>query len=139
MSRIGLAVAAVLLVLSALHVAWALGLGPALDGVVPEVDGRPTFVPGPLATLVVAACLAGAAGTVLTRAGLWEASPLPAPLASWGTWALAAIFLARAVGDFRLIGFTKRIRGTTFARRDTWLYSPLCAGLGLALLYLATR
>jgi Protein of unknown function (DUF3995) len=136
---VALVVSGVLLVLSALHVAWAVGRGPALDGVVPERNGRPAFVPGPLATLAVAAALAFAAAIVLTRAGLWQASPLPAWLAGWGTWGLAIVFLARAVGDFRLVGFTKRIRGTTFAPRDTWLYSPLCAALGVGVLYLATR
>lgn len=139
MRAIGLAVAGVLLLLSALHVYWAAGRGPSLATVVPEVNGRPAFVPGPVSTLAVAAALAFAAAIVLTRAGLWTASPLPALLVTWGTWALAGVLLGRALGDFRLVGFTKRVRGTAFARRDTWLYSPLCAALGLGVLYLATR
>jgi hypothetical protein len=44
--------------------------------------------------------------------------------------------LARAVGDFRLVGFFKTVRGSTFARMDTRLYSPLCVllGIGMALI-----
>jgi catechol 2,3-dioxygenase-like lactoylglutathione lyase family enzyme len=47
------------------------------------------------------------------------------------------VFLLRAVGDFRLVGFFKRVRGTPFARWDTRLFSPLCVALGLASLWVA--
>ena len=96
-------------------------------------------MPGPASTLAVAAALACAAAIVLTRAALWRASPIPERIAYWGTWALVVVFLGRALGDFRLVGFTKRVRGTAFARWDTLLYSPLCTALGLGLLWIATR
>ena len=133
-------VAAVLLVLSGLHLYWAAGgRGPSM-AVVPEVGGRPAFVPGRVATLFVAAALACAAAVVLVRAGMWSgAPPVVAFLARCGAWVLVAVFLARALGDFHLVGFTKRVRGTAFARWDTALYSPLCAALGLAVLWIATR
>ena len=35
-------------------------------------------------------------------------------------------FLARTVGEFRLVGVFKRVRGTPFATWDTWLFTPLC-------------
>ena len=41
-------------------------------------------------------------------------------------------FLARAIGDFRLVGFTKRVRGTRFAELDTRLLSPLCVCIDAA-------
>ncbi|WP_205190355.1 DUF3995 domain-containing protein, partial [Burkholderia sp. LMG 13014] len=47
--------------------------------------------------------------------------------------ALALIFAVRAVGDFRYVGFFKRIRGSRFARMDTLYYSPLCAALSLSI------
>jgi hypothetical protein len=131
------AVAGVLAILSGVHVYWALGGRRSIEAAVPEVNGRPTFAPTPLATLGVALALALGATIVLVRAGLWTTVPLSAHMAVWGTWTLALIFLARAVGDFRLVGFTKRVRGTAFARWDTRLYSPLCAGLGAALVWIA--
>jgi uncharacterized protein DUF3995 len=76
---------------------------------------------------------------VSTRAGLRNASALVALLARWGTWTVAAVSLARAIGDLRLFGFAKRVRGTRFACWDTRLYSPLSAALGLAMLWIATR
>ena len=81
--------------------------------------------------------LAFAAVIVASRAGLWAASPLPALITHGGAWTLAVVFIGRAIGDFRLIGFTKRVRGTAFARLDTRIYSPLCAALGLAILWIA--
>jgi len=46
-------------------------------------------------------------------------------------WLIAAVFALRAIGDFRYVGFFKRIRDTRFARLDTLAYSPLCAVLGV--------
>ena len=103
---------AVFLTLSLLHVAWALGLrtGPA---VVPSRAGKPLFTPSRAATLTVAALLAAAAAVAWVR---W------AP----GLYALALLFSLRAVGDFRYVGFFKRVRDTRFAWWDTRVYSPLC-------------
>ena len=136
---IGCFVATVLCLLSALHVYWALGGRGSFAAAIPEVSGRRALTPGPFMTLGVALALLLAALIVATRVGLWNAPPLPTLLARWGTWTVAAVFLARAIGDFRLFGFAKRVRGTRFARWDTRLYSPLCAALGLAMLWIAMR
>jgi hypothetical protein len=53
-------------------------------------------------------------------------------MARIGIWVLAAVFAARAVGDFRYVGFFKRVRDSRFARRDSRLFSPLCAAIALA-------
>jgi hypothetical protein len=37
------------------------------------------------------------------------------------------------------VGFFKRVRDTEFARRDTWLFSPLCLGLAAAAAAVALR
>jgi hypothetical protein len=50
---------------------------------------------------------------------------------------MGLVFLVRAVGEFKLVGFFKRVRGTSFARWDTWLFSPLCLGISFAALWLA--
>ncbi len=136
MTLLGLSIAIILFVLSALHVFWAAGGQWGSRVAVPEVGGRPAFEPSTGATLAVAAALLLAALVVLGRVGLGSA-PLPRWLFAWGTWGLAVLFLARAVGDFNRCGFFKRIRGTAFARWDTRLFSPLCLGLGLGLMRIA--
>jgi len=134
--------ALVFLFLALLHVHWAFGGKFGSLAAVPErpggigADGRPVMVkafqPSRLGTLVVAGGLTGVATLVALRSGL-----LGAPPSHWTiriALSLAALgMLARAVGDFTLVGFFKSVRGSRFARMDTILYSPLCVLLGLGL------
>ncbi len=132
-------VAGVFAALGLAHVFWAMGVrlgGDALIPRLPSADGtggsRPAFTPSATATLAVAAALFAVAAMVGLRAGFF-ATPLnhPALRATIGLVALAMFI--RAVGDFRLVGFFKRIKGSSFARMDSWVYSPLCVALGLGL------
>jgi uncharacterized protein DUF3995 len=116
--------------LSAIHVYWATGGRWGAADAVPEVDGRPLFRPGTVATLVVAGLLAVAATLLLQRAGLAPAFG-PRLLRRAGLWVVAATLAGRAVGDFNYVGFFKRRRDTRFAHLDTRMYSPLALGLGL--------
>jgi hypothetical protein len=126
---VGLTLAVVFTVLAVLHVFWAFrGVGTSVA--IPEVDGKPAFVPTRAQTLAVAMALTLAALVVLLRSS-WIAVPgLPAWLPRWGCRGLGTILLLRAIGERRLVGFFKTVRGTRFARWDTWLFSPLCALLG---------
>jgi len=112
--------------LALLHLYWAAGGPRAAQGAVPTVGDRPLFSPGPPATLAVAGGLIAAAAISAVRGGLLSLA-LPAWLSHLGTWVLVLAFAFRAVGEFRYVGFFKRVRGTVFARRDTLIYSPLCA------------
>jgi hypothetical protein len=133
---VALLVAGVYALLSALHVYWALGGRWASTAVLPHVGEVPAFQPALLATVLVAIALAAASVLVLCRAGVvaW-------PLAGWSLrpcmYVLGVVFALRAIGDFRLIGFFKRVRGTRFARLDTWFFAPLCTALAAAVLWLA--
>lgn len=44
---------------------------------------------------------------------------------------IGAIFLVRAIGDFRLFGVFKKEGGDLFSKRDTRIYIPLCLFLGI--------
>jgi hypothetical protein len=133
---VALVLAAAFVALAALHVYWALagGAGPATVPTRP--DGVPLFRPGRGATLAVAGALLGAALVVMGRGGV-AALPVPPGLYRAGTWGLGAVLGLRAVGDFGYVGVFKRERRTAFARRDTMLYSPLCAVLAAGAFYLA--
>ena len=119
------ALASVLAFLSGLHIYWAFGGRWGSVAGIPQVDGRPAFTPSRLATLLVALGLAAAAALPLVRVGAFP-FPVSPWLSRWSAVFLAFIFFARAVGDFRLVGFFKRVRGTPFAIWDTRLFSPLC-------------
>ena len=123
------AVSAVLLALAALHVFWACGGSWGGASAVPSRnDGEPLFRPGPGATLAVALLLAVAATAALGGAGA-RFQLGPAWLHRVGAGGVALAFFARAVGDFRWVGFFKRHRASPFARLDSRLYSPLCLAI----------
>lgn len=133
---IALGLATVLGFLSALHVYWAAGGEWGLRNAIPEFHGRPVLAPTPLAALVVAAALAVAAVVPLVRTGV-VAAPVPNWAKQGAVIALAAVFFVRAVGDFRFVGFFKRVHGTAFAFWDTRLFSPLCLLIALAFVWIA--
>jgi len=128
---------AVLGAAAAIHVYWALGGRRGAAAAVPEIPGegggavRPAFRPGRPGTLLVATALLIAADLLAVRAGILE-SALPAWLPRLACAVMALVFAARAVGEFRYLGFTKRVRGTRFAKLDTLFYSPLCLLLAVA-------
>ena len=74
---------------------------------------------------------------VLARADLILRA-IPTKLTTLACLVLGAVFVLRAIGEFRTLGFFKTITGTDFAFWDTWLYTPLCLMIGLGALWLAT-
>ena len=108
--------------------------GSVTTGAVPSVEGKPLFTPTRQATVVVGVVLLLFSALVAATAGMFWVG-LPQAALSWLSYALAVGLLARAVGEFKYVGFFKRVHGTKFARLDTMLYSPLCLllAVGVAL------
>src|SRR5215218_6016164 len=102
---LGVLTACVFAVLALIHVYWAAGgsLGHAAAVPTGAGGGARLFHPTRAGTLVVAAGLLLAALVVLGRLGVW-AAPLPGWVFVWGSWVIALLFLARAVGEFRYVG-----------------------------------
>jgi hypothetical protein len=125
-------VATVFTLLSALHIYWALGgtrFGP--DAVPHSETGAAVFQPGKAATLIVAAGLFLFALIVAGNTGVFG-QIVPVRLLRICTWIIAGIFALRTLGDFRYVGLFKRIRSTDFARKDTRIYTPLCAAIAVS-------
>lgn len=120
-----------------LHLWWARKPMTNLKGAVPEIDGRPAFRPGQAATALVALMFLATAAGLAVLGGLVEAPIAPRWLLLLFGWTLAAVLLARAIGDFRLLGFFKRPSPSAFARLDTRYYSPLCLLLSAGVATLA--
>ena len=129
-------VAFVALALWHFHMAFSPAGG--VSGAVPSESGKPLFVPSTRATLAVGFVLLVFALLVAATAGLIEVR-VPGRLLSWSSYALALGLLARAVGEFKYVGFFKRVRGSRFARLDTLLYSPLCLLLAIGVTLVAGR
>jgi hypothetical protein len=130
MSILAVAICAVFVALGLWHFYWTLGGSAGRRGAIPEIDGRPTLKPSKTAIAAVALALLLCAALVAVTADLVHFDS-PRWLLSWLCYGLAFALLARAIGDFRFVGFFKRVRGTRFARLDTAVYSPLCLALSI--------
>jgi hypothetical protein len=120
--------------LGLIHVYWAFGSRNSYAAAIPEIDGRRAFSPSRLATFAVAVALFIAA-TLVAISGRLLDDPFPPSFVRVPTIMLGLLLLARAIGDFRLVGFFKQKSTSRFARLDTRLYSPLCLGLGCGVLF----
>lgn len=118
------------------HLYWAAGGRRGAKLVIPtdpRQHDRPLFQPSALGTLVVAAFLAAVAGlALLVRSG--QPLVISTDAARIALGLCGAVFVLRAIGDFRWVGFFKAVRGTPFARWDDWLFSPFILVMGLACL-----
>jgi hypothetical protein len=117
----------IFLFIASLHVYWAFGGKWAMGAVIPTKpeNQEKMFQPGIIATLIVAIGLLLFACTMLGNFG-WFDFYVSRKYIYYATIAIAAIFLIRAIGDFKYAGFFKRIKDTEFAKNDTMIYSPLC-------------
>ena len=136
LTALAIALIAAFAVLASIHVYWAFGGRFAKVSAIPELRGTPSFVPGRFATLLVACVLFACAALVGAASGFIDTPVSPAVI-QWSCFGLALSLLLRAIGDFRLIGFVKTVRGSRFAWLDSAFYSPLCLTLALGVSFVA--
>lgn len=136
MNTLPVAICVVFVTLGVWHFYWALGGTAGKSAAIPEINGRPTFKPSSMTTAAVglAFLLLLCAALVAVTAGFLSVA-LPRWLLPWPCYALAFVLLARAIGEFRVGAFFKRVHGTPFARLDTAVYSPLCLALSIGVFF----
>lgn len=132
-------VGGVLFLLSGIHLYWMAGGRAGALAAIPSTGSESLFQPTAMATGFVAAALAVAGWFVLELGEVAQRVLFPDWSFIYGGWTLASIFIIRAVGDFRWVGLFKKQRGTLFAKRDTFLYSPLCLFIGSCLIIVITN
>ena len=131
-------VVAVFVALALWHFYMAVAPSVGRTGAVPMTDGKPLFVPSVRATVAVGTVLLLFALLVAGTAGFLSFG-LPVWVLRWLSYGLALGLLARAVGEFRYVGFFKRVVGSRFATLDTFVYSPLCLALAMGVALVAHR
>ncbi len=123
--------ALIFLLLAFIHFYWAFGGRRFASAAIPtQQTGEKLFQPKFIATFIVGYGLMSFGYIMLANIGFF--SWVPKEIVKWGTYAVAVIFSLRSIGDFKYVGFFKRIRTTDFAKNDTRIYSPLCLYLGVS-------
>ncbi len=117
--------------LSVLHLYWGFGGTFWYDDVLPtNSSGYQQLNPSTSATLIIAFGLLLFAAITITNHRLFNRYKQKT-FFRYGTLAIAIIFLIRAIGDFKFIGFFKTIKFTRFGVNDTQIFSPLCLFISL--------
>lgn len=129
---LGSIVCLLLIAISLLHFYWALGGRKWADVVLPKIAGsnQVAFKAGYWAT-VVAALVFGMFAIAIAAKTFFPISRIPDSWTNVTVWVIAGAFLLRAVGDFKYVGFGKKIHSTDFAAYDTKIYTPLSLFIGL--------
>lgn len=118
--------------ISILHVYWAFGGRLGVGAVIPSKAGeyKPAFVPGKMGTLSVAILILAVCFILLVQGGYMDYF-IANTITRTGCIISAFVFFLRAIGDFRYVGFFKKIKHSVFAKYDSWFYSPLCLYFGI--------
>lgn len=121
----------ILIILSGIHFNWAFGGKWGFEKTLPtNVNGKKVLNPKRIDSAIVGLGLLIFAIYYLLKVGLISLE-IPNWILYYGGWFIAAIFIARAIGEFKYIGFFKKIKNTDFAKLDSKYFSPLCLIIGL--------
>jgi hypothetical protein len=109
--------------ISIVHLYWAFGGNWGKKEAIPTTKtGAPLFNPGFLDCFVVAMGLI----CFILLINFGHLDFIPQKVNKVIVIVIALIFLIRAIGDFKYVGFFKKIKESMFARMDSKYYSPLC-------------
>lgn len=124
-NTLGILLAIIFAILSLFHIIWAMGGRIGGENAIPSNNGMPIFKPSIFATLLVAFALLLAMMTILGQIG-FLGEMIPNWIFRWATLVIAILFFLRAIGEFKYVGFFKKVSDSGFAYWDTMLFSPLC-------------
>lgn len=124
---LALALILIFISISILHFYWALGGKKWINFAIPtKATATPLFKPTFIETLVVAIGFLFFVWIIGMNAKLFPFVWLTQNYVTYTTFGIAAIFLLRAVGEFKYVGFFKKVKETAFGQMDSRYYSPLC-------------
>ncbi len=107
-SLVALSMFSILSIIALVHVYWAFGGKKGVQLAIPKLEGSNAFTPGAGVTLLVAMCLSLFAALSLALIQLVFIEPEMLEYVHWAGIVVGAIFILRAIGDFKLVGFTKK-------------------------------
>ena len=118
-------------VIAIIHFYWTGGGKWGLEKALPtKINGEKALEPRKIDCIMVGVWFGIFAFIYLLKPGLISV-PLPSWLIIYSTWIIPSIFILRAIGDFKYVGFFKSIKSTVFGKTDTKWLSPFCLLIGL--------
>jgi hypothetical protein len=126
--------ALILFFVAAIHFYWAFGGKRGAHAVLPQINSeKRVFTPSAIMTLAVAIPFLIISLIFGQAAGWFDFEIITTYLPNL-LLVLVAVFAIRALGDFKYVGFFKKIKNTEFAINDTKYFTPLCSFLAITLL-----
>lgn len=121
----------ILIALGVIHFNWVFGGKFGFKESLPtKENGERILNPRKIDSAIV--------GIVLTAFGVFYALKsglinynIPEQIMTYGSWIIPILFLLRAIGEFKYVGFFKSVRKTGFGKLDTMFFSPLCLLIGI--------
>ncbi|MFS4466204.1 DUF3995 domain-containing protein [Maribacter sp. 2210JD10-5] len=117
--------------LGSIHFYWLFGGKWGLEKALPTKEiGTKAIQPPKIATAIVGLGLISFGLFYLVKSG-FITFQVPNWIIAYGSWIIPSIFILRAIGDFRYVGFFKKIKNTEFAKADSKWFAPLCLTIGI--------
>ncbi|MCC9071085.1 DUF3995 domain-containing protein [Flavobacterium sp. F-65] len=135
-TTIGLLLFLIFLFLSIIHVYWGLGGKWGNDAAIPTNENNEKVINPKLKECMVVAIVLLLFCLLVLKKSEMILFNIPSWLQEYGLLSISILFIVRAIGDFKYVGFFKKIKTTKFAQMDTKYFSPLClliAILGITL------
>ena len=121
----------VLLGLGFIHFNWVFGGKFGFSESLPtKVNGERVLNPKKIESAIVGIGLIAFGIFYFFKSGLIDYN-LPEWILKYGGWIIPIIFLLRAIGEFKYVGFFKSVKNTKFGVLDTKFFSPLCLAIGI--------
>lgn len=118
-------------VLGLIHLNWVIGGKFGFEKSIPSKEnGEKVINPRKIESAIVGIGLIVFGVFYLIKSVLLEFNILDW-IMKYGGWIIPTIFLLRAIGEFKYIGFFKKIKDTEFGKWDSKLFSPLCLFIGI--------
>lgn len=118
-------------VLAIVHVNWVFGGEFGFNKSLPtKENGERVLNPKKRDSAIVAIGLFSFSIFYLAKSSI-VTIVIPVWVFNYGSYIIPAIFLLRAIGDFKYIGFFKKVKNTAFGKLDSKFYAPLCLGIAI--------
>ena len=121
----------IFIILGLIHFNWVFGGKWGFEKTLPtKENGERVLNPKKFDSAVVGLGLTFFGLFYLLKSGFLNFD-IPIWIIIYGSWIIPSIFILRAIGDFKYVGFLKKIKNTEFGKIDSKLFSPLCLIIGI--------